>query len=179
MWSVCPILSLPAETVRARPHTTCVTPGTPHHDAPTLATMQTMEPVASASWSRAAVPLATGAAIGAAAVYVGLVTPGEGRTIPCPFHAATGWWCPGCGMTRAVHNLLRGDVAAALAYNVFVPLVVVGALVGWWSWFSARMWDRPVRWPSRVDNRWWFALFGVFIVYGVLRNVPAFAALGP
>jgi len=141
--------------------------------------MQTLEPVATARWSRASAPLVTGAAIGAAAIYVGLVTPGDGRTIPCPFHAATGLWCPGCGLTRGVHALLRGHLGAALGYNVFVPLVVVGVAVAWWSWLSGRVWSRPVRWPSQVSSRWWYGLFGVFIAYGVLRNLPGVGALAP
>lgn len=143
--------------------------------------MQALEPVARppAVWARATAPLVTGAAVGAAALYVGVVSPRQGRTIPCPFHAATGLWCPGCGMTRGVHHLLRGDVAGALSYNVFVPLVVVGVAVAWWSWFGGRVWSRPVRWPSRIDTRWWYALFGAFMLYGVLRNLPGFGALAP
>ena len=97
---------------------------------------------------RATAPLLAGGAIAAAAVYVGIVTPGERRTIPCPFYAATGLWCPGCGMTRVVHHLLRGDVLGSLSFNIFVPIVVIGTIVGWWSWFAARAWARPVRWPS-------------------------------
>ena len=47
----------------------------------------------------------------AGCVYVGLNDPSDGGAfIPCPFHAATGLWCPGCGMTRAVHHLVTGDV---------------------------------------------------------------------
>jgi hypothetical protein len=128
---------------------------------------------------RALAPLAVGGLLAAGAAYVGVVTPGEGRTIPCPFHAATGLWCPGCGMTRAVHRLLRADLLGALSYNVFVPLVVIGAVIGWWSWFAARTWGRPVRWPASVANRWWFVLGGTFVAYAVLRNIPAFGALAP
>ena len=124
-------------------------------------------------------PLAAGGALAASAAYVALVTPREGRTIPCPFHAATGLWCPGCGMTRAVHRLLRGDVLGALSFNVFVPIVVLGAIVGWWSWFAGRTWGRPVRWPARVTTGWWVGLLALFVAYGVLRNIPAFVALAP
>lgn len=128
---------------------------------------------------RALTPLAVGSVLAAGAAYVGVVTPGEGRTIPCPFHAATGLWCPGCGMTRAVHRLLRADLLGALSFNLFVPLVVIGAAIGWWSWFASRTGGRPVRWPAHVAIGWWFALGTTFVGYGVLRNIPAFDALAP
>ncbi len=127
------------------------------------------------SWA----PLAAGGALVTTAAYVGLVTPGHGRTIPCPFHAATGWWCPGCGMTRAVHRLVRGDLPGALSFNVFVPVDVIGAVIGWWSWFAARSWERPVRWPARVATGWWFGLGATFLAYGVLRNIAGFESLAP
>src|SRR3954469_4662288 len=50
----------------------------------------------------------------------------SGSVFPaCPFHAATGLWCPGCGMTRATYALLHGDLGAALSANVFLPLFAV------------------------------------------------------
>jgi hypothetical protein len=39
---------------------------------------------------------------------------------PCIFHALTGYYCPGCGGTRAVNALLRGQLLKAFAYH---PLV--------------------------------------------------------
>ena len=35
----------------------------------------------------------------------------------CVFHALTGLDCPGCGTTRALHELLHGNVGAAFALN--------------------------------------------------------------
>ena len=40
---------------------------------------------------------------------------------PCPLHRYTGLWCPGCGTTRALHQLLHGNVAAAFWFN---PLAI-------------------------------------------------------
>lgn len=38
-------------------------------------------------------------------------------TPPCPYLTLTGLACPGCGLTRAAHFLLHGDIARAFAYN--------------------------------------------------------------
>jgi hypothetical protein len=46
----------------------------------------------------------------------------------CPFHAATGWPCPGCGTTRAVLFLARGEVLAALGAS---PLGTLAAAMFW------------------------------------------------
>jgi hypothetical protein len=43
----------------------------------------------------------------------------------CPFHAATGTACPGCGLTRAAGALLRGRVDDAVHIH---PLIIVVAL---------------------------------------------------
>lgn len=45
-------------------------------------------------------------------------------SMPCLFHTVTGFYCPGCGGTRAVMALLRGDLAASFLYH---PLVLYGA----------------------------------------------------
>ena len=58
----------------------------------------------------------------AAAIFLyAVLDPAVGRFFPkCPFYMLTGLECPGCGSQRAVHSLLRGDIAAAVHYNVLV-----------------------------------------------------------
>jgi Protein of unknown function (DUF2752) len=41
---------------------------------------------------------------------------------PCPFLALTGFYCPGCGTLRALHQLTLGHPVAALDLN---PLMVL------------------------------------------------------
>lgn len=48
----------------------------------------------------------------------------------CPFHALTGWYCPGCGSTRAVEAAFRGDVEQALHNNALLPLAGAAMLIG-------------------------------------------------
>lgn len=127
--------------------------------------------------------VACGCALAASAVYVAVNDPAAkgSRFLPCVFHATTGLWCPGCGITRGVHQLLRGDLAAALGHNLFTPLVVVAIVVAWSVW-ALRAFGRSLRSPiDRMPDRWAQVLLGCVIVFGVVRNIPIgpFTALAP
>lgn len=47
----------------------------------------------------------------------------------CEFLALTGLYCPGCGGTRAVKSLLRGDLIRSFLYHPFVLYCAVGYTV--------------------------------------------------
>ena len=50
----------------------------------------------------------------------------------CPVAALTGFPCPGCGMTRAVSAILRGDFSAAWKLHPFsYPIVILSAAFAW------------------------------------------------
>lgn len=53
--------------------------------------------------------------------------------IPCLFHRVTGYYCPGCGGTRAVRALLAFRIADSIRYH---PIVPYGALLGGWFMVS-------------------------------------------
>jgi hypothetical protein len=42
--------------------------------------------------------------------------------LPCIFHRMTGLYCPGCGMTRALHALVHFDLLRAIRMNAFFVL---------------------------------------------------------
>ena len=50
-------------------------------------------------------------------------------SIPCWFHALTGYDCPFCGGSRALGALLHGDLAGALRFNAFAVLLLVPAAI--------------------------------------------------
>lgn len=59
-----------------------------------------------------------------------MVNPATSQLMPkCIFHILTGLDCPACGIQRAVHCFLRGDVVTALRYNYFL-LLSIPYLVG-------------------------------------------------
>jgi Protein of unknown function (DUF2752) len=81
---------------------------------------------------RLSVALGIGALMAGGLGYVGLVDPHRsGSVFPmCPFRLLTGWNCPACGGLRMTHDVLHGDLAAAITDNVFL-LVGIPVLAGW------------------------------------------------
>ena len=103
---------------------------------------------------------------------------------PCPFHAITGCYCPGCGSTRGLHLLLHGHLAAACRMNVLMVLCLPYLAYAYLA-YSARVCFPQARWASSprrpAKPAWIWALLVVILLYWVLRNVPAwpFALLAP
>ena len=84
---------------------------------------------------------------------------------PCPFHALTGLYCPGCGTTRALHALLHFDWPKALSMN---PLAVIAIpLLPLLCLHQLRPRMVLTRWMA--DARAWLV---VVLVFAVLRNLP-------
>lgn len=68
---------------------------------------------------------------GVSALHLGLAAWGLPGW-PCPLLHGLGVPCPGCGLSRATLELLRGDWQAALAHHAFAPVLVlaVGVIGG-------------------------------------------------
>jgi hypothetical protein len=108
----------------------------------------------------------------AGCAYVALADPNSSASWypQCPFKSLTGFDCPGCGLTRALHALLTGQPLRALDHNALIAVMaVIGAVWMVVSWVRARR-DRP---PLRLAHpARWGVTFGVAVVaFWVLRNV--------
>jgi hypothetical protein len=126
-------------------------------------------------------PVAVGAAALATVGLAGAVAPhGQAFYPPCPLHALTGIYCPGCGATRAVHALAGGHLVTALHDNVLLVAVVPLAIAVWVSWLLRTMgYDAPKLLPLTPRRAWLLGL--VMAVFAVVRNLPfgPFHALAP
>jgi Protein of unknown function (DUF2752) len=92
---------------------------------------------------------------------------------PCPFLALTGFYCPGCGTLRALHQLTLGHPVAALDLN---PLMVL--LLPFVAYFLAShamlaVTGQPLR-RFFVRPALIWTLLGIILVYWLLRNVPGY-----
>ena len=118
-------------------------------------------------------PLAT-AALGIGGL--GLVFAADPATsngyLRCPLHEMTGLWCPGCGVTRATHKAVHGDVIGALGTNLFLPVFAVLAVAAWLTWFLPTIDRRPPAFVTRAPASMWVVLGGSLLLFAVLRNLP-------
>ncbi|MFH2009858.1 MAG: DUF2752 domain-containing protein [bacterium] len=110
------------------------------------------------------------AAVATAAAVLFAHDPAAGGLFPpCPFRAATGLLCPGCGSLRGLHRLLHGELATALRLNplmvVALPVLLVAGLAAAWTRLRRRV-------AGRFRHRAWaWGTLAVLLAYWVLRNM--------
>lgn len=89
--------------------------------------------------------------------------------LPCLFHRMTGLYCPGCGLTRAMHALVHFDLPRAIRMNAFFILSAPIFFLLTWRMYrplpaSLEKLAKPLAnpWP------WVFAV----PLFAVIRNLP-------
>lgn len=117
----------------------------------------------------AVVALAAG---GLSVIY--LLDPGSSDLYPpCPFLALTGFYCPGCGTLRALHQLTLGHPVAALDLNLLMVLLLPFVAYFLASHAMLAVTGRPLRkFFVRPELIW--VLLGIVLVYWLLRNISAY-----
>ena len=89
----------------------------------------------------------------------------------CMFHAFTGWYCVGCGMTRALHALVHGDIQRAFSMNpLAMSLLAVLPVLGIWKLGWKPGFLRPLI-VLLAEPKFWLVLLPG---YWIARNLPWF-----
>lgn len=89
-----------------------------------------------------------------------------GFAIPCIFHDLTGFYCPGCGITRMLFSILKLDFYQAFRYNPLVFILLIGSIIC--KLFKIKL-------PKYTS----YVLLVIVIIYGILRNIDTFGYLRP
>ena len=106
--------------------------------------------------------------------------PSIGRLLPpCLFYQISGYYCPGCGGTRAMRALLSGKLVRAACLHPFVPYAAFVYLF----FMITQTIERVSRGKLRIGLRYrncivWIAVFliiGNFLIKNILRcyGIPA------
>jgi len=100
---------------------------------------------------------------------------------PCFFHHWTGLDCAGCGMTRAAHAALNGEIAKAFRFNpmgmILLPLAVFALALEAIGWVRGK----PLPYRLNLGAKTGWVLVVVILSFWLLRNIPAwpFTLLAP
>jgi len=95
--------------------------------------------------------------------------------IPCIFHEITGFYCPGCGITRMIVSIFKLDFYKAFRYNpllfIFIPFIIVLTLNNIYCIIKNRV---PIY--KKINNKFWVVIIIILIIYWIARNIYPFLA---
>lgn len=96
------------------------------------------------------------------AVFIYISDPLKGPILPCIFNKITGFYCPGCGMSRAVHHLLHFNFIEAFKYNALI--FIIPPLLGLYYYLKTKNHNKQAKILIII-------MLIISLGYGVLRNV--------
>jgi hypothetical protein len=91
--------------------------------------------------------------------------------IPCPVKYTTGYYCPGCGSQRALHQLTHLHVYNAFRLNplliLSLPILIFSLGVTVWNW----IFNTSYRVKLFYNNLFIYFYFGIVLLYWIARNI--------
>lgn len=88
----------------------------------------------------------------------------------CPFYLLTGLECPSCGIQRALHSLLNGDIMKAIEYNQFllIALPFLGGVIytKWFETNSSRILGKYILHRYTI-----YVYVCVYVSWWIIRNI--------
>jgi len=106
----------------------------------------------------------------AGSAYLFVFEPGKTGLFPvCLFRLVTGYQCPGCGTTRALHQLVHGHFLAAFMLN---PLLLIASPFLLWALlrYSVIVLQGGVPRRNALPAPYIYAIFFVVVGFWIFRN---------
>jgi len=110
--------------------------------------------------------------LAAGAAYLFVFEPGKTGFFPiCLFRFFTGFTCPGCGTTRALHQILHGHFFTAFTLNplfiISIPFLLLAFLR-----YTVTVFRGGVPRPNALPASYIYAIFFVVLSFWIFRNTP-------
>lgn len=91
--------------------------------------------------------------------------------LPCIFYKLTGFYCPGCGGTRAFNMLIQGNLLRSLMYH---PVVIYGAII--YAWYMVSNGIELLskgKWRIGLRYHQWLVYLGIVILAAnfIIKNI--------
>ncbi|MCR5742468.1 MAG: DUF2752 domain-containing protein [Lachnospiraceae bacterium] len=111
------------------------------------------------------------AVLTAAAIVLYQAYPAMFRSVlfSCPIHMLTGYYCPGCGGTRAFIHAVHGEfVDSLICHPVVLYVLVVGGL--FMISQTAKRFSRGRLWGMKFRMIYLWILVGLYVVNFIVKN---------
>ena len=93
-----------------------------------------------------------------------------GFYLPCPIHEITGYYCPGCGITRMFISIFKLDFYRAFRSNMLVFIMLPFATVLYFNKIYSSYKNKKSLY-DKIDIKVWYVLLIIVLAFGVLRNI--------
>lgn len=94
----------------------------------------------------------------------------ERFSLPCAFRMVTGFYCPGCGGTRAVKFFLSGHIIKSFIYHPLVPYLGIGGGIFMVSQTVSRVTKGKVK--GMQFRNWYVYMMGIIIlIQFLIKNI--------
>lgn len=108
----------------------------------------------------------------AGAAYLFAFEPGKTGFFPiCMFRFFTGFTCPGCGTTRALHQILHGHFLTAFTLNPLFMIAIPFLLFAFLR-YTVTVLRGGVPRPNALPASYIYAIFFVVLSFWIFRNTP-------
>lgn len=97
-----------------------------------------------------------------------------GKLLPCIYYATTGYLCPGCGVTRSIYALAKGNILLSLRNNPIVLLIIL-FLILFYIEILSELFGKSIKAVPRNKAVICLILGGLMLFY-ILRNFIGFLA---
>ena len=92
---------------------------------------------------------------------------------PCLFHLLTGYYCPGCGGTRAIRYLFHGEIWKSIQYHPLVFYMAAVAAVELVRLAVNLAKKRPVGYEKRHEMLVWIGVAIILANWGIKNYMLA------
>ena len=113
------------------------------------------------------------------ALLIGLIYYIIGNTfniyIPCVFNELTGFYCPGCGVTRMINSLVKLDFYQAFRYNQLL-FILMPVFIFYLVDYIYKSIKNKKTLLYKTPNYIWYIIVALLVIFGIIRNIfPYFA----
>ena len=102
-----------------------------------------------------------------------------GFAIPCMIHRITGFYCPGCGITRMIFAIMKLDFVEAFRYNQLVFILSPFLIFYIFYHIYLYIFLKKDKIFIKIPNYFYVILLIFVILWGIVRNIEMFSFFRP